>query len=121
MSRYATDVDLLARISAASAATADQRALALEDATAAIDLVAYGAQAVRAHCFLAAHYLAIGGFIAGGGSGVVASHAAGAISASYAVGPGPSDPFLASTQYGREFLRIRSSLVGQPFTSEEAV
>ncbi len=110
---YASDSDLTSRIQAAASATADQRAIALDDAEEHIDLESYGGKAVRAHVLLAAHYLALGGFIPGGETGLVTSHSMGAIAASYAT-TAPDDPLLATTIYGRQFLQIRNSLVSRP-------
>ena len=122
MSSYIDDATFLVRVPAVATTptglTSDQwttlRGIALSDAQAEIALEDFGNRAPRAHAMLAAHMLAIDGWIAGGGSGVVSAHAAGAISASYATGPGPSDPLLATTKYGREFLRIRNGLVSVP-------
>ncbi len=113
---YATDSDLTTRIPATLTATLDQRTLALADAAEQIDLDSYLGKAVRAHAFLAAHYLAISGAIAGGGeSGLVQSHAMGAISASYAVTAlSAEDSLLGTTIYGRQFLQIRSTLSSWP-------
>jgi hypothetical protein len=113
---YATDSDLTTRIPATSAATEAQRAFALDDAEEQIDLESYAGRAVRAHVFLAAHYLALSGAIPGGGeSGLVRSHAMGAISASYAVTAlSASDSLLGTTIYGRQFLQIRASVSSWP-------
>ena len=113
---YATDSDLTTRIPATSVATEAQRALALDDAEAQIDLDSYGDKAVRAHVFLAAHYLLLSGAIPGGGeSGLVQSHAMGAISASYAVTAlSAADSLLGTTVYGRQFLQIRATISSWP-------
>lgn len=111
---YATDSDLTTRIPATSAATEAQRLLALEDAEELIDLDAFGGRTVRAHVLLAAHFLTLSGAIAGGESGIVQSHAMGAISASYAVAAPSGDPLLASTIYGRQYLQIANTVIGEP-------
>lgn len=112
---YASDSDLTTRIPATSAATEAQRLLALEDAEALIDLDAFGARTVRAHALLAAHFLTLSGAIAGGESGLLASHAMGAISASYATtAPTGVDALLATTIYGRQYLQIANTVIGEP-------
>lgn len=113
---WASDTDLTVRIPATTAATADQRALALADAAEMIDDTLFGDRTVRAHVFLAAHYLTLGGAIPGGEGGVVASRAAGSISVSYAVPTIPVgwDPSLAATSYGRQFLSIAATVCPGP-------
>lgn len=114
---YASDADLTTRIPATASASEALRALALDDAAAMIDDVQFADRAVRAHVFLAAHYLALGGSIPGvTEGGLVSSRSAGAISVSYAVPTIPAgwDPSLASTSYGRQFLQIASTVVSTP-------
>jgi len=111
---YASDSDLTTRIPATADATEDQRALALLDARAEINLASYGDAATRAHALVAAHYLVLSGAIAGGESGVVTSAKAGEISATYGGRFDRVDPLYASTIYGRQFLQIRDSLVSRP-------
>lgn len=115
---YATDSDLTTRIPATLAASTDLRALALADAEEMIDLDEYGGRAVRAHAYLAAHYLAVNpdsGMFEGEG-GLVTSMSAGEISASFAAPPIPEgvDPLLLTTSYGRQFVAIRNTLVSHP-------
>ena len=122
MSSYINDTEFQLRVPSVatvpSSLTTDQwttlRGIALLDAQAQIDLDAYGDRVPRAHAMLAAHMLAVDGWLDAGGSGIVAAHAAGQISASYATGAGPADPLLATTRYGREFLRIRETIMTWP-------
>lgn len=112
---YATDSDLTTRIPATAAASLTQRTFALDDAEELIDIESFGGRTVRAHVLLAAHFLVLSGAIAGGESGVVQSHAMGAISASYAVGNTAAiDPLLGSTIYGRQYLQIANTVIGEP-------
>lgn len=100
---YATDADLLARIPAAAALTADQRATALLDTMYEISDRVLGGSTVLAHCLLAAHRLQLAGLIAGGESGLVTSRSAGEISVGYAAPAGGSAGPHGSTRYGRQF------------------
>ena len=114
---YASDNDLITRIPATASASSDERALALSDAMAMIDDLRFDDRAIRAHCFLAAHYLVLGGAIADpGGGGIVTSRSAGAISVSYAAPRIPAgwDPVLSSTRYGLQFLQIASTVAIEP-------
>lgn len=114
---YATDADLTTRVPASSAVTLGLRTVALSDAEAMIDDLQFGDRAVRAHCMLAAHYLALlpGSGMTTGESGIVASQSAGEISVSYATALAiGADPLLANTLYGRMYLQILSTLVSVP-------
>ncbi len=115
---YASDADLTTRIPATLTASAAQRALALSDAMAMIDDALFSDRAIRAHTFLAAHYLVLGGAVPGAvaDGGIVASRSAGAISVSYAIPTIPAgwDPSLASTAYGRQYLAIASTVTPGP-------
>lgn len=114
---YATDADLILRVPAAVAVASGLRTIALSDAAAMIDDEQFGDRAVRAHCLLAAHYLALmpnSGMTTGEG-GLAASKSAGEISVSYAVPQlGDTDPMLATTLYGRQYAQILASLVSVP-------
>lgn len=114
---YATDSDLTSRVAAASAVDVDARTLALADAKIMISdhELAFAAKSVRAHVMLAAHYLQLGGFIAGGEAGSVASLSMGSVSASFATAAAAmGDPLLATTPYGRQFLQISNAIVAFP-------
>lgn len=112
---YATDSDLTTRYTETAALSSALRQLALDDAEAWIDDEQYAGFAVRAHCLLACHLLAVDGALPDGGPGVIASRAAGAISTSYAVASlNPQDALFARTKYGRAFLEIRESVPHGP-------
>jgi hypothetical protein len=107
---YATDADLLLRVPAAASATSDQRAVALLDSREYIDDEAFGGKTVRAHCMLAAHFLAASTLIPGDEAGVVSSRSAGEISVGYAVTAPASSEDFSSTGWGRKFLQIRATV-----------
>lgn len=113
---YASDSDLTTRIPATLAASSDLRLLALADAEEEIDDLRFAGRAVRAHCLLAAHILAMNpeSGVSGGAAGVVQSQAAGEISVSYAVGADAVGGLHSETVYGREFDRICAGIIGVP-------
>lgn len=98
---YATDADLVLRVPATAALTADQRAAALLDAGAEVDDRVVGDSTVLVHCLLAAHHLQLGGLLAGGEGGVVTSRSAGEISVSYAAPAAGAVGLHGATAYGR--------------------
>lgn len=114
---YATRVDLLTRVPATAAVPSALQQIALDDAEEMISDELFGSRTLRAHCMLAAHYLAVmpGSGMTTGEGGLVTAKSAGEISASYAVSiPTGWDPLLATTVYGRMFLQILSTLVSYP-------
>lgn len=111
---YATDSDLILRVTGAAALDPATRALALSDAMQRLDDTAYGNRAVEAHVYLAAHLLALWtGSLGGASAGPVTSLRAGDIAATFAT-PGGSADDLARTQWGRAFLEIDRRVVGYP-------
>jgi hypothetical protein len=113
---YATDSDLTARIPGVSAVSSTLRQIALDDAEAMIDDSLFGDRTVRAHCYLAAHYLAAipgSGFTAGN-AGAVTAMSAGEISASYASPTLATEGHHSSTTWGRLFDEIAASVLHSP-------
>jgi len=117
VSAYATATDVTARIADASGVDAAIMSVALDDAAAEISLEAYGERALQAHVFLTAHLIAcrtggLGGL--GGGGPISAKSFGGGMSVSYAAAV-PMDPStLAQTVWGREYMRIRDSIIAYP-------
>ncbi len=111
---YATDADLLARIPDASSVASGVRAAALDDARAMIELASYRDKSVRAHCMLAAHYIALDTGLLGGESGPVTAMSAGEISASFAVASTASAEDYARTRWGRAFAEITATVPHSP-------
>lgn len=112
---YASDSDLLARVPAAAEIAGATRAAALSDAEALIDDEVFGAKAISAHVYRAAHLLAHWTDKLGGTSGPVTSRKGGEGAVTYAVpvtvaGEGN----LYSTKWGRLFLELQSGVPGVP-------
>lgn len=106
--RYATDSDLTTRLPETAAVDSALRAIALDDAEAEIDLDSYGAKAIRAHCYLAAHYLVSDGSLADRGR-TGTSLRLDTLGATFAQTQGSDGPH-GSTGYGQRFDEITSRL-----------
>lgn len=113
---YATDADLVARISATSTVPAATRALALADAEEQIDDRVFGGMTVLAHVLLAAHLLQENGDVPGGSGGIVTARSAGEISVSYAAPAEAAVGLHATTAYGRRFDAIAAKAGHTPLT-----
>lgn len=112
---YANDADLVARFPETAAVDAALRGYALDDARAMIALDVFRAKALRAHCLLAAHYLAHRGSMSASATGPVQSWSAGEMSVTYATAAAEyGDPTLASTRYGQEFLTLTRAVPHEP-------
>lgn len=112
---YATDAEFLIYVPAAAVVSASLRELALTDAEEFIDPESYRGKTTRAHAMLAAHFLAMDEYIAGGGGGMVTARSANGIAASYATSARtPEDSLLATTKYGRSYLMIRDQVIHSP-------
>lgn len=111
---YATDARFLLRVPDAASVSTTLREIALSDAAVMIDDELFGDKCERAHAMLAAHLLALDGFLAGGAAGVVVSHSAGEIAASYAVNAEAAAGDHSSTSYGRAFDEIARTVLHGP-------
>ena len=87
-------------------AVADSRVtMFLDDAALELDVFRWGGFYLRGLAALAAHLLTIGTEGMGSPSGAVSSRSVGDVSVSFAVDA--SNDVLASTAYGREYIRLR--------------
>lgn len=113
---YASDSDLLARVPGAARIAARTRAAALSDAEALIDDEVYGAKAVAAHVYRAAHLLAHWtGKLGGISSGPVTSRKGGEGAVTYAAPMAAAgEGNLRSTKWGLLFLELQCGVVGVP-------
>lgn len=113
---YASDQDLTDRIDGALEVDPALRSIALTDASKRIDDQVFGGQSVQAHCYLAAHLLALRHGVLGGESPTVTSLKAGEIAATFASPAGSTggDSDLGRTKWGREFRTISDSLCTIP-------
>jgi hypothetical protein len=112
---YATDSDLLARYPELVAASGPLRAEALAEARTSVNLGTWGSKAMFGHRALAAHLIATtpGVSIPGVGPNVV-SRRIGELQVTYGGSTPTEDGALASTPYGKHYLRLRDSIVVLP-------
>lgn len=113
---YASDAEFVLRVAGASAIAVDLRTAALADAEAFIDDELFGDKSVRAHCFLAAHFLM---FMPSGLPIVlpVSAMSAGEISASFSVSAPPSADNFSSTAPGAQFQAIARTVASYPVSA----
>ena len=111
---YATDADLLARVADAAAVDVAIRTLALADAQNRLDDDVIEAKTPEAHCYLAAHLIAIRTGELGGESPPVSSKKAGEIAITFAVGTPGSAADLSRTKWGRELLLLLDTVAVFP-------
>lgn len=115
MSTKATLAQIRARVPGTDVLADDVVQAALDDAAALIDDKVFGARTISAHCFLAAHYLAVRTGSLGGEAGQVTAVRAGETSASFAAAGNTSER-LASTKWGRLYLSIAETVSSMPIT-----